>query len=57
MLGKLLTQSIGGAPGWTGAERQEFTGRVEESLDEWSFYAKHLRVKNVAAWAAREYGH
>lgn len=57
VLGKLLTQSIAGAPGWTAAERQEFTRRVEDSLDEWSFYAKHLRVKNVAAWAAREYGH
>jgi hypothetical protein len=57
LLGQLLEQSVTNAPGWTDPERRTFLDSIKLITGEWKFYAKHMRLNDVTAWLAREYGH
>ncbi|MCU1739574.1 MULTISPECIES: hypothetical protein [unclassified Pseudomonas] len=56
-LGPLLEQSVADAPGWTDYERSAFLASIKKNIDEWKFYVKNLRLNDVPAWLAREWGH
>lgn len=56
-LGGLLGQLVEEAPGWTLSDRRQFLDTVKPMIFEWEYYAKNLRLNDVSAWLAREYGH
>jgi hypothetical protein len=56
-LGTLLEQSVATAPCWKDTERRAFLATIKPRIDEYKFYAKHLRINDVAAWLSGEYGH